>query len=107
MEFDARVAIVTGAGRGIGRAAADSFAERGAAVVLVDRDERLAAAAAAELAGAGRAAFAIVADVGDEDGARQMVEAALAAYGRVDFLFANAAVHRFGTVLETDPAEWD
>jgi NAD(P)-dependent dehydrogenase (short-subunit alcohol dehydrogenase family) len=95
VELEARVAIVTGAARGIGRAAVEVLAERGATVVAVDRDEHDAGA------------LPVVADVGDERDVERVIAAAVAELGRVDFLFANAAVHRFGTVLDTDPAEWD
>jgi NAD(P)-dependent dehydrogenase (short-subunit alcohol dehydrogenase family) len=106
-EFAGRVAIVTGGGSGIGRATAEVFAERGAAVAVVDWNGEAAATVAAAIRVAGGQAIPITADVGQEADVDRMAGAVVDAFGRIDILFANAAVHRFGSVLTTPPGDWD
>jgi len=85
-----RVAIVTGASKGIGRVIAATFAREGAAVVCAARTEALTAETAAVIQAAGGRAVAVAADAAAEAGARAIVEAGLAAFGRVDTLVNNA-----------------
>jgi 2-keto-3-deoxy-L-fuconate dehydrogenase len=107
MEFERRVAVITGGASGIGRATVDAFVERGAAVAIIDRDADGAGRAADEVASVGRRALGIGADVAIESEVADAVAAAVGAFGRIDFLFANAAIHRFGDVLTTSPEAWD
>jgi NAD(P)-dependent dehydrogenase (short-subunit alcohol dehydrogenase family) len=107
LPLSGRVAIVTGAGSGIGRATAGVFAEQGAAVLVADRDHRAAEAVALSLAAQGRAASALSVDVAEERGAQELADAAKARHERLDFLFANAASHHFGTLLETPLDQWE
>jgi NAD(P)-dependent dehydrogenase (short-subunit alcohol dehydrogenase family) len=88
--LDGRVAIVTGASKGIGRVISELFAREGAAVVCAARTKPLVDEAAAAIAGAGGRAIAAVGDVGTEAGAREVVDAALSAFGRLDTLINNA-----------------
>ncbi|OHV32094.1 MULTISPECIES: SDR family oxidoreductase [Pseudofrankia] len=90
--LDGKVAIVTGAGGGIGGAYARGLAEAGAAVVLADIDMEHAEAAAKELANAGHRALAVRTDVSDEASANAMAAAAMDAFGSVDILVNNAAL---------------
>lgn len=90
MQLKDKVAIVTGASAGIGRAAALRFAREGAKVVLVARRESLLAAVAREIEGGGGHAAAVVGDVGDEDTASRAVATALARFGGLDVAFNNA-----------------
>src|SRR5690242_1881580 len=99
LRFDDRVAIVTGAGRGIGRAHALALAARGAKVVVNDlggalagdgRDAGPAQAVVAEIAAAGGEAIADTGDVADPAGAASIVGAALQRWGRVDVVVNNA-----------------
>ncbi|MBB4662019.1 SDR family NAD(P)-dependent oxidoreductase [Conexibacter arvalis] len=106
-ELAGRVAVVTGAGRGIGAVTAALLARRGAAVALLDRDEPGAKRVAAEIEQAGGRALAIGADLLDP----AAIEAAFARVrdelGGVDALVLNHTVHPCGSVLETDAGEWD
>ena len=106
-ELSGRVAIVTGAGRNIGRAIALALAEGGAAVVVTARaNAQEAKAVASEIERAGGKASAAVADVADADAVASMVEQAAARFGRIDILVNNAAV-RAEQALETMTlADW-
>lgn len=90
--FENKVALVTGAGQGMGLAAARAFAEEGAAVALADRDEALVRKAAKDLTEEGHKALAIRCDVTDEQQVREMVNRTVAEFGRLDAAFNNAGV---------------
>jgi len=105
-DFSGRAAIVTGAATGIGRAIAELFLARGAAVTIADLNAPLAAQTAAELAATGRC-VAIPTDVSDEDSVHAMVAGTRAAFGTVDYLVNCAGIHLHKLVVETERAEWD
>jgi NAD(P)-dependent dehydrogenase (short-subunit alcohol dehydrogenase family) len=88
--LEGRVAIITGASKGIGRAIALRCADEGAKVVCAARTQSLVGETAALIEAAGGKAVAVAADAGTEAGARAIVEAGLAAFGRVDTLVNNA-----------------
>ena len=105
--LDGQVAIVTGAGRGIGRAIAEALAREGAAVVLAARTrQQLAEVAAAIKSGGGRA-LAVPTDVTLDAAVDALVEQAVAEFGRVDLLVTAAGVASFGPVAGSKPADWD
>jgi NAD(P)-dependent dehydrogenase (short-subunit alcohol dehydrogenase family) len=114
--FEDRVAIVTGAGRGIGREHALLLASEGAAVVVNDlgggtdgsgSDEGPAAAVAAEICAAGGRAVANTDDVSDWEGAAQLVTQAIDEFGRLDVLINNAGVLRDRMLVNLSEDEWD
>lgn len=103
-----KVAIVTGASRGIGAAIAASMAEEGAKVVLVSRKIEGLEAVAEEIRRDGGDATPIACHVGHRDQREQMLERALQAYGKVDVLVNNAATNpHFGPMLTIDEGAWD
>jgi len=102
-----RVAIVTGAGNGIGRAVAMALAQAGAHVVAVDIDGALAHAAAEAVGAAGPKSLALEADVGDLGAIDRMVERAVATFDRVDILVNNAGVTRRAHIMDLTEADWD
>ena len=89
--LEGKVALVTGASRGIGAATAKAFAIAGAAVVLAARDQRALAQVAEEIAATGGRSLAVVADVSDPVSVERLIERVLDAYGRLDAAFNNAA----------------
>jgi 3-oxoacyl-[acyl-carrier protein] reductase len=101
-----RVAIVTGAARGIGRGIALAFAREGAALALVDRDERTLQEAREECARHGGDAIAIVADVSDPRGAEETVDRTLTELGGLHILVNNAGVCSVAPVVEMELEEW-
>jgi NAD(P)-dependent dehydrogenase (short-subunit alcohol dehydrogenase family) len=108
MLLEGQVSIVTGGGRGIGRAIARRFAREGAAVLVTARSAGEIDAVAAEIRGAGGRAAALAADVAREDDCARIVQAAKEQFGRIDILVNNAGI--FGPVKpaeEITPAEWD
>jgi NAD(P)-dependent dehydrogenase (short-subunit alcohol dehydrogenase family) len=90
--FEGQVALVTGAASGMGRAAAKAFAEAGAAVVLVDRDDEKLRGTAREITAAGGKAITLVGDVSDEKLAKEAVDRAVAEFGRLDMAYNNAGI---------------
>ena len=90
--FEERVAIVTGAARGIGRGVAELLGAEGARILIVDQDGATGEDAAAELAAQGVDVRLEIGDVGDEDVAPRSVERAIDAWGRVDILVNNAGI---------------
>ncbi|MBH0780747.1 SDR family NAD(P)-dependent oxidoreductase [Nocardia bovistercoris] len=118
LRFDDRVAVVTGAGRGLGREYALLLAARGAKVVVNDPgvnvrgdgagpDVGAAAAVVAEIEAAGGAAVACTESVATAEGGRAIVESALDAFGRLDILVHNAGNVRYGSLRELSYADFD
>jgi NAD(P)-dependent dehydrogenase (short-subunit alcohol dehydrogenase family) len=103
VSFQGQVALVTGAGSGIGLATAKAFAESGASVVLADRNEKAACMEADRLLAAGHKALAIGCDVADEQQVAAMVEKTVSAFGRLDAAFNSAGIHV--PAVETADAE--
>lgn len=105
--FGGRVAVVTGAGHGIGRASARRLASEGAAVIVVDIDPATAAETARLIAGEGGASEALAADVSDERGVAELRRRVEESHPQVDVIHNNAGRLRAGSVTELEPAEWD
>jgi 3-oxoacyl-[acyl-carrier protein] reductase len=106
-ELSGKVAVVTGAGRNIGRAIALTLADGGASVLVNARSNRAEAESVArEIEAAGGRALIHIGDVADPKSVQAMVEAALKQFGRVDILVNNAALRREKSFAEMDYAEW-
>ena len=91
-----RVALVTGSSRGLGLASARGLAEHGARVVISGRHLEACETAAAEIRAAGGEALAVACNIGRKAELQSMVDAALAQWGRIDIVMANAAIHPWG-----------
>ena len=106
-DFAGRVALVTGAGRGIGRATALTLAACGCDVAVNDRDEMSCTAVAEEVMAAGRRSVALVGDISSPATVSEIVDAASSALGSIDFLVNNAGISRYRPILECDERDWD
>ncbi len=103
-----KVAVVTGAAQGIGKAIAETLAQCGAHVVLADLQVEKAEAVAKEIAAdTGRRAIAVQVDVADHDSARAMIDRAVAEFGHVDILVNNAGITRDNLIMRMKEADWD
>lgn len=99
MRLEGKVALITGAGTGIGRACVDRFVREGARVVIAEIDPVTGAAAQEELTGQGYACWFVATDVSDPDSVKNLVEVSLQAYGRIDILYNNAG----GSTMQDGP----
>ncbi|CAM5508805.1 hypothetical protein SHIRM173S_11196 [Streptomyces hirsutus] len=104
LDFGGRVAIVTGAGQGMGRAHAKMLASRGARVVVNDLNADNAASAVAEIIADGGTAVVDINNV--VTGAEAIVQTAIDAYGQLDVVVNNAGINAFGTFWEMDRDTW-
>jgi len=102
-----KIAVVTGASRGIGRSISLALASAGATIVAMDMDQAATDAVVAELKAAGGEAIAVVGNVTVPADAEKMIDAAMQAYGRVDILVNNAGITRDGIFLRMKDEDWD
>jgi NAD(P)-dependent dehydrogenase (short-subunit alcohol dehydrogenase family) len=105
--MDDKVAIVTGAGRGIGRGEAIELARQGAAVVVGDVDEAAAQAVVDEITEVGGSAVVGVGDCSDVESANELIGIATERFGGLDALVNNAGILRDRTLVKMSPEEWD
>src|ERR1700679_2571435 len=101
-----QVAIVTGSGRGIGRAIAESLMKEGAKVVISDINEELCAQTTKELEAAGGQALGIACNVTNSESVAKMVEAVVAKWGRIDILVNNAGITRDALFMRMTEDQW-
>lgn len=107
VDLTGKVAIITGASRGIGQSIAEHYAQAGAQVVLASRKQDALDAIAAEIRDAGGEALAIAAHTGQKETLHHLVEQTIAHFGRVDVLVNNAATNpHFGPLLDAEDSLW-
>ena len=102
-----KVAVITGAGSGIGQASAIKFAQEGAMVVVVDINQVGSEETVSSILSGGRTAISVRADVTDSQAVRGMIRAAVEIYGRLDILFNNAGIVIRGSILDIDEESFD
>lgn len=107
MGLQNKVAIITGAAAGIGRAIASAFAAEGARVALVDVNEAALRRTSGEIRARGGSAVPHLADVSDPEAVQKVVADVIAVWGRLDALVNNAAIQISKTVVDTTPEEWN
>jgi NAD(P)-dependent dehydrogenase (short-subunit alcohol dehydrogenase family) len=107
MDFQGKVAIVTGGAQGIGRATTLGLAREGATVLIADRDGPAAQTLAEGIVSWGGAAQALVADVSDEADAARIAAEAVSSFGGIDVLINNAGIQRPGSVESTPLESWN
>lgn len=110
--LEGKVAIVTGAGQGVGKGIALTFAKEGAKVIIAEINPETAQATADEIHELGKEALSVVCDVGIEEQVKRMVEKAVSEFGPIDILVNNAqswtgrSAYHLGSPIETFPEEW-
>lgn len=102
-----KIAVITGASRGIGRSISLALSAAGATIVAMDMDQSATDAVVAEIKAAGGKALAVVGNVTVPEDAEKMIEAAMTEYGRVDILVNNAGITRDGIFLRMKEEDWD
>ncbi|MBZ6076748.1 SDR family oxidoreductase [Microvirga puerhi] len=108
MELAGKVALITGAGSGLGKAAALRLAKEGAAIGALSRTESEVKRTVEEIDRNGGKALALVADISDEAAMQRAVDTLVSTYGRLDIVFANAGINGvWAPIDDLTPAEWD
>ena len=107
MTFNNRIALVTGAGRGIGKAIAEALAKNGVTVICVSKSPESCGAVAAAINAAGGKAESVPVDVSDGPAVAAAAEALLAKHGRIDILVNNAGITRDGLLARMSEADWN
>lgn len=107
MSLQGRVAIVTGAAQGIGRAIAESLAQAGADIVVADLDPSRSVETVSAVERLGRKALSVKVNVADANDAKAMAEQVLKAWGKVDILVNNAGITRDGLLLRMKEEDWN
>lgn len=107
MRFKGKVAVVTGAASGIGRATAVAFAKEGAAVVIVDKDQKQGQEVAEEIQEQGGEVLVVPTDIAQKTEVQAMVEDVTSHWGRLDILVNNAGIYYQADVVDTPSDVWD
>ncbi|WP_169088256.1 SDR family NAD(P)-dependent oxidoreductase [Paenibacillus sp. PL91] len=107
MRLQGKVALLTGAGSGIGKTTAELFAKEGATVIVNDIDQSKGKETAKGIQAGGGSALFLHADVTDSDSVQTMVKEAIKAYAKIDILFNNAGISGVGALHEIEPEAWD